>query len=1063
MKLQILVLYFLNIYTGKLTMKIAIKIAYSLLIFLLPSVGICFATDVGKTSDLLEIFDSKMKGDSTMVALTLDSANSAYIAHDYTKAIDFAEKTFELSKKFTNSNFTVQSVLIIARSYRDIHLMGNSPSAFNNTLKYYVKAITALGSVDSKLELSKIYKEYGDFYANLELVDLTIQNYDKALNLVLSSSEYSFQKELAEKIANLNYDLGNLEAAISYFNILHSIHEKLNEDELEIDVLKTMAQLYRENKDFDNAIYASKEILSYYERIGDISSQITYLSNIGEISYEAGNRDQADKAFKNYFSLVKHDHKFLEEEIASLRYIRNLITEGDIYSWSMDNGYWSDYKTAIRYYNDAQKIADFQSYPDLASTLLNRIGTIYFKNKDYKTCITYFDLALFYGRKTGNLDFLSTNHIMLARVYDAVEKWKEATSHYELHAAYKDSIIQIAENERKALEEISVDNEKENFKVEQILDLIEAQERQELAVAERELINIALKRDLELFRQDLDLKDLLIQNQELDKESARRKYLLTMEKLENASNEEKIELLNSERNAQKLKLQNIEIENQNKKQQIKILEQQNSLASSQQAYYRLSIILISLILVFIIVVYIQKRKANVKLRGQNEKIEQQSEKLKQAYENLELLGTIGRDITSSLIIEEIIETVYENLNTLMDASVLGIGVYNQTKNQLHFPGVRERNQRLKDINIDLSEEKTLAAFCFNNQKEVVLDNFYKSYANYIQPDIIPIQGDGNATSIVYFPLTIGDKRLGVLTVQSFDDNAFTNYSVNIIRNIAIYTKIALENANVYRELEMKSLSLKRANKNIGQQNKLIEEQYQQLVSINEEKNNLINILAHDLRNPLATAMSMTELVLFEKENLSVDQHQASEIIWRGLTRMNDMIRKILDIKAIESQKIVLDFESLNIAEVVDSLQNNFEAAAKQKDIRMHFSIESDEPVIKVDRNYLIQILENLISNALKFSPYKRNIFIRVHENGHFVRISVRDEGPGIPENEINNLFKKYSKLSPRPTAGEQSIGLGLSIAKKYVEVMEGNIWCESKVGRGSEFIVEFNKEFLSVV
>ena len=145
------------------------------------------------------------------------------------------------------------------------------------------------------------------------------------------------------------------------------------------------------------------------------------------------------------------------------------------------------------------------------------------------------------------------------------------------------------------------------------------------------------------------------------------------------------------------------------------------------------------------------------------------------------------------------------------------------------------------------------------------------------------------------------------------------------------------------------------------------------------------------------------------------------------------------------------------------LQNNFEAAAKQKDIRMHFLIESDEPVIKVDRNYLIQILENLISNALKFSPYKRNIFIRVHENGHFVRISVRDEGPGIPENEINNLFKKYSKLSPRPTAGEQSIGLGLSIAKKYVEVMEGNIWCESKVGRGSEFIVEFNKEFLSVV
>ena len=97
----------------------------------------------------------------------------------------------------------------------------------------------------------------------------------------------------------------------------------------------------------------------------------------------------------------------------------------------------------------------------------------------------------------------------------------------------------------------------------------------------------------------------------------------------------------------------------------------------------------------------QKRKANKKLRDQNKKIEQQADKLKQAYQNLELLSTIGRDITSSLIIEEIIETVYENLNRLMNAAVLGIGVYDKEQNRLHFPGVRERNLRLNDIYIDL--------------------------------------------------------------------------------------------------------------------------------------------------------------------------------------------------------------------------------------------------------------------------------------------------------------------------------------------------------------------------
>ena len=179
--------------------------------------------------------------------------------------------------------------------------------------------------------------------------------------------------------------------------------------------------------------------------------------------------------------------------------------------------------------------------------------------------------------------------------------------------------------------------------------------------------------------------------------------------------------------------------------------------------------------------------------------------------------------------------------------------------------------------------------------------------------------------------------------------------------------------------------------------------------------------------------------------------------------MNDMIRKILDIKAIESQKIILDNEILNVNELIDTLEKNFEKVAKRKDIHLQFLSESDDPMIKVDRNYLTQVLENLISNALKFSPPHRRVFIRVFEKEEFVRISIKDEGPGIPENECINLFKKYHKLSPRPTAGEHSIGLGLSIVKKYVEVMQGNIWCKSKVGEGSEFIVEFSKASVPVV
>ncbi len=1031
------------------------KFVFIFFLVLAPFIG--NAVDIDNNLEVLDIYNQKVKTDSLAVSKILDSARISFSESRYLHAVDLAGKSFELSKKFPNADFSVQSVLILARSYREMYLKGSGQSDLNNTLKYYLKAITSLESAKSKILLPHVYKEYGDFYAYLQFPELTIKNYRKAFDLISNGEDYSFQKEIIQKIATLNYDLGNLDEAILFYNRLHSLHRKLNEEKEGIDVLTILSDLYRENKDFDHAISTAKEIYEYYEGFSNEEQQIAYLSKIGEISYEAGNRDQADKAFKDYFRLAKKNDALLEKETESTRYIKNLITEGDIYTWSTDNGYWSDYSTSIRYYNDAQKYTDFQLHPDLATTILNRTGSIYYRKKEYKTCITYFDLALFYARRHNDLEAISENHILLARSYDALGKWKNASSHYELHASYMDSIIHQAERKRQTMATLDNNNAKENLKVEQTLDMIEAQERRELALVEKELLNIALVNEVELFKQDVALKEMQIQNQVLVKDSVERNYLLAKEQLANERNAKKIEHLNSEREKQDLLLKNKEAEQQNERQQIQILEQENKLAKSQQAYYVLSIVLISLILFFISFVYIQNRKANNKLRIQNEKIEQQADKLKQAYQNLELLSTIGRDITSSLIIEEIIETVYENLNTLMDASVLGIGVFEQEKNRLHFPGVRERYKRLNDIYIDLSDNNTLGAYCFNHQEEIILDNYFTSCNRYIQPKVKPVPGDGNSTSIIYLPLTIGNKQLGVLTVQSFDEGVFNEYHINIIRNIAIYAKIALENANVYKELEVQSINIKKANINIREKNKLIEEQYHQLLSINEEKNNLIKILAHDLRNPLATAMSMTELVRFEKNNLSAEQYQASEIIWRGLNRMNDMIRKILDIKAIESQKINLDYEILNANELINPLKKLFAVQSENKRIKLHFLSESMEPFIKVDRNYLIQVLENLISNALKFSFSGSNVYVRILEKDESVRISVRDEGPGIPQQDFVNLFKKFSKLSPRPTAGEQSIGLGLSIVKKYTEVMNGQVYCTSEVGKGTEFAVEFRK------
>jgi len=104
---------------------------------------------------------------------------------------------------------------------------------------------------------------------------------------------------------------------------------------------------------------------------------------------------------------------------------------------------------------------------------------------------------------------------------------------------------------------------------------------------------------------------------------------------------------------------------------------------------------------------------------------------------------------------------------------------------------------------------------------------------------------------------------------------------------------------------------------------------------------------------------------------------------------------------------------------------------------------------------LRQILDNLISNAVKFSPPGRKVYLNILPKNDNINFSIKDEGPGLTEDDKLNLFGKFKRLSAQPTGDENSTGLGLSIAKKLTEAMNGKIWCESEAGKGAEFIVEF--------
>jgi signal transduction histidine kinase/ligand-binding sensor domain-containing protein len=240
-------------------------------------------------------------------------------------------------------------------------------------------------------------------------------------------------------------------------------------------------------------------------------------------------------------------------------------------------------------------------------------------------------------------------------------------------------------------------------------------------------------------------------------------------------------------------------------------------------------------------------------------------------------------------------------------------------------------------------------------------------------------------------------------------------------------------------------------------NTRLQEQNLQLVQFNNEKNEFLGIVAHDLKNPLTGIMMTSSMARSYFDRLSRDEILAQfQRIEETSQRMQSIITELLDVNAIETGNINVNILNVNIVRAVAEVMDDFRARAESKNIALHLRSERDSIEALADPNLLRQILENIVSNAVKYSPTGKNVFVSVVVNERRrARVAVRDEGPGLSPQDKDKLFRKFAKLSARPTAGEDSTGLGLSIVKRMVEAMHGSVWCESELGQGAAFIVEF--------
>jgi two-component system, sensor histidine kinase and response regulator len=221
-----------------------------------------------------------------------------------------------------------------------------------------------------------------------------------------------------------------------------------------------------------------------------------------------------------------------------------------------------------------------------------------------------------------------------------------------------------------------------------------------------------------------------------------------------------------------------------------------------------------------------------------------------------------------------------------------------------------------------------------------------------------------------------------------------------------------------------------------------------------EKNEFLSIVAHDLRSPLSNIVTSADIVAQDDEMPREQVKEFLEIICGSGKHMIHLVENLMDLNAIEQGRMKMDIGPLELGELVRGVAANYDAKAKAKQQKLSLVEEHGPLVAMADPHSAIQIFNNLVSNAIKYSPMGKRIDIHLRPNNGMVRCEVRDEGPGLSKEDLQKMFGKFAKLSAKPTGGEPSTGLGLSIVKKMVEAAGGNVWCESEPGKGSTFVVE---------
>lgn len=226
-----------------------------------------------------------------------------------------------------------------------------------------------------------------------------------------------------------------------------------------------------------------------------------------------------------------------------------------------------------------------------------------------------------------------------------------------------------------------------------------------------------------------------------------------------------------------------------------------------------------------------------------------------------------------------------------------------------------------------------------------------------------------------------------------------------------------------------------------------------LQELDEMKSDFFNSISHELRTPLSTIKIGLELLRRKTERMSKeDQETILETIYKENNRVIDLVNSLLDLSKMEAGMMTFNFEPKEVTPLINRVVQEMGPLIKAKQITLETKIIEKLPSIKMDSERILQVLRNLIGNALKFTPAGGAVKVSAFSIDDGVRVSVADTGPGIPAENLKTIFEKFRQLTIKDSPQIRGTGLGLAIARQIITSHGGKIWAESELGKGSTFV-----------